>query len=285
MSPWWFLVILLGGPALAWALFTFLFSRKNTEAVMESNLQNKNKYYLRKYPEVDVHNFRSTYMLIGLLISMGFSLFAFSWYDKPAEVAKNLGEVQLLDEIEQLPPPTSQAPPPPPPPPPPPQIEIVSDEEIIEDEPDVLNTEAEEETQVEPQEVAVEEVKEEVKIEIKEPPKEKEVEEPEIFTIVEEMPEYPGGQAALFKFLAENTKYPPMARENGIEGTVYVGFVVLEDGTINNVQVKRGLPGGGAGCDEEAIRVVKTMPKWKPGKQRGKAVRVAYTLPFKFKLE
>jgi len=159
----------------------------------------------------------------------------------------------------------------------------VADEEVVADEPPLLNTEADEKTEVKEAEVVVEEIK--VEIKAPPPPKEKEPEEPEIFTIVEEMPEFPGGQAALFKFLAENTKYPAMARENGIEGTVFVGFVVMEDGTISNVQIKRGLPGGGAGCDEEAIRVVKTMPKWKAGKQRGKAVRVAYTLPFKFKLE
>ena len=282
MSPYWFIFILFGIPALSWLAFTLFFNKKNTDDVIKANEANKDKVFMTKYPDVDVFGFSNTYTLIGLLVSMSFTLFAFTWYDSGEKNIKNLGDVVVMDEIEQLPPQTTQAPPPPPPPPPPPQIEIVSDEEIVEDEPPIFQKEVEEETVVERAEVVVEEIK---APEIKAPPPPKEPEEPEIFTIVEEMPEFPGGQAALFKFLAEKTKYPAMARENGIEGTVYVGFVVLEDGSISNVQVKRGLPGGGAGCDEEAIRVVQTMPKWKPGKQRGKSVKVAYTLPFKFKLE
>lgn len=283
MSPLWFFAILLGIPALSWLAFTFFFNRKSTDKVIEDNAPNKNKFFMSKYPDVDVFAFKGTYTLIGLLVSLSAVLFAFTWKQPPERNLKDLGDVVVMDEIEQLPPQTTQAPPPPPPPPPPPQIEIVADEEVVADEPPLLNTEADEKTEVKEAEVVVEEIK--VEIKAPPPPKEKEPEEPEIFTIVEEMPEFPGGQAALFKFLAENTKYPAMARENGIEGTVFVGFVVMEDGTISNVQIKRGLPGGGAGCDEEAIRVVKTMPKWKAGKQRGKAVRVAYTLPFKFKLE
>ncbi len=103
-----------------------------------------------------------------------------------------------------------------------------------------------------------------------------------IFTIVEQNPEFPDGQAALFKWLGSNIKYPAVARENGIEGTVYVGFVVNTDGSIVDVSVKRGI---GGGCNEEAVRVVQQMPRWKPGKQQGRPVRVAYTLPIKFKLE
>jgi periplasmic protein TonB len=113
--------------------------------------------------------------------------------------------------------------------------------------------------------------------------KEPEKEKPEqIFTIVEQQPEFPDGQAALFKWLGANVKYPAVARENGIEGTVYVGFVVNTDGSIVDVSVKRGI---GGGCNDEATRVVSNMPRWKPGKQQGRAVRVAYTLPIKFKLE
>jgi len=110
-------------------------------------------------------------------------------------------------------------------------------------------------------------------------------EEEEIFMIVEQMPEFPGGTKALFKFLGRTLKYPPMARENGIEGTVYVSFVVEKDGKIGKVKVKRGLPGGGAGCDDEALKAVKAMPRWKAGRQRGERVRVSYMLPIKFKLE
>ena len=111
---------------------------------------------------------------------------------------------------------------------------------------------------------------------------EEEVVEAEIFTIVEEMPEFPGGMQKLADYLAKNIKYPQMARESGIQGRVFVNFVVEPDGHVSNVNVMRSL---GGGCDEEAMRVVKAMPKWKPGKQRGKAVRVSYILPVNFKLQ
>lgn len=111
---------------------------------------------------------------------------------------------------------------------------------------------------------------------------EEDVQEAEIFTIVEEMPEFPGGMNKLGEYLAKNIKYPQMARETGIQGRVFITFVVEPDGSVTNVQVLRSL---GGGCDEEAVRVVKSMPKWKPGKQRGKAVRVSYNLPVNFKLQ
>lgn len=101
----------------------------------------------------------------------------------------------------------------------------------------------------------------------------------EIFTIVEEQPTFGAGEEGRQKFLGENIKYPDLARENGIQGIVYVTFVVEPDGSISNVQVLKGI---GAGCDEEAMRVVKMMPKWTPGKQRGKNVRVKINMPIKF---
>lgn len=104
---------------------------------------------------------------------------------------------------------------------------------------------------------------------------------PPIFIVVEEMPEYIGGDDARIKFISENVVYPTMARESNIQGTVYVTFVVETDGSITDVKILRGI---GGGCDEEAIRVVKIMPKWKPGKQTGKNVRVQFNLPIKFTL-
>lgn len=100
-------------------------------------------------------------------------------------------------------------------------------------------------------------------------------------TVVEEMPAFPGGDEAMFKFIATKVKYPEEAAENGIEGAVYVTFVVERDGRISEVKVLRGI---GAGCDEEAVRVVKSMPNWTPGKQNGQLVRVRRSLPFRFKL-
>ena len=104
----------------------------------------------------------------------------------------------------------------------------------------------------------------------------------EIFTIVEEMPEYPGGVAKLQEYLVENIKYPKTALEEGIQGRVFISFVVEKDGSVSNATVLRAL---GGGCDEEALRVVKGMPKWEPGKQSGKTVRVSYILPISFQLQ
>jgi len=101
------------------------------------------------------------------------------------------------------------------------------------------------------------------------------------FTIVEQMPEYPGGIDALSKFLKDNIKYPEYAREAGIEGTVYVTFVVTKSGEISSVKMLRGI---GGGCDEEAIRVVSAMNAWIPGEQKGEKVSVQYCLPIKFTL-
>lgn len=115
---------------------------------------------------------------------------------------------------------------------------------------------------------------------VDEPPPPVEV-EPQIFTIVEEMPSFPGGEAELFKYLGKTVKYPPMAQDAGITGVVYMTFVVDENGKVKDPKVLRGI---GGGCDEEAIRVVKAMPAWEPGKQRGKPVRVQYNLPIRFTL-
>ena len=107
-------------------------------------------------------------------------------------------------------------------------------------------------------------------------------EEDSVFNIVEKMPEFPGGTEAMMKFVAQNVKYPEEAKEKGISGRVFVSFVVEKDGSVSNVEVLRSI---GGGCDEEAVRVVKSMPKWTPGMQKGKPVRVNYNMPFFFKLD
>lgn len=114
------------------------------------------------------------------------------------------------------------------------------------------------------------------------PPQEKPSNENPIFTVVETIPKYPGGQDAMIKYLVENIKYPEEARTKGITGTVFTTFVIETDGAVSNVKILRGI---GSGCDEEAIRVVKGMPRWTPGKQRGENVRVQFNLPIKFSLE
>ena len=105
----------------------------------------------------------------------------------------------------------------------------------------------------------------------------------ETFVIVEKMPEFPGGQAALMQYLSSNIKYPEECRKMGVEGKVFVKFIVDATGNIINVQVLRGVVDGKL-LEKEAIRVVQSMPKWKPGTQGGKAVSVYFTLPISFKL-
>jgi TonB family protein len=106
--------------------------------------------------------------------------------------------------------------------------------------------------------------------------------EEDVFTVVEKMPEYPGGDDARVKFMVENIKYPEEARKNGVQGTVYVTFIVEKDGKVSNIKIIRGI---GGGCDEEAVRVISLMPSWKPGFQRGKPVRVQFNMPVKFALD
>ena len=149
------------------------------------------------------------------------------------------------------------------------KINVVEDDIQVDDDIDI-DVEANENTEVQ-------EYVAPVKVE-----EEESAEEMQIFMVVESMPEYPGGEAALYKYLAENIKYPQMAKESGIQGRVFVTFVVERDGRVTDVRVLRGI---GGGCDEEAIRVVENMPKWTPGKQRGKSVRVQYNLPVKFTLQ
>lgn len=114
-----------------------------------------------------------------------------------------------------------------------------------------------------------------------EPPKHV-VEETKIFTVVEQMPMYPGGDAALMGYLRDNIHYPTIAAENGVQGRVVVGFVVERDGSITDVKILRGVD---PSLDREAMRVVKSMPRWNPGKQNGSAVRVKYQVPVSFRLQ
>lgn len=219
----------------------------------------------KKNPEVDIEKKRNLLFTIGLVGALAFVLIAFEWAQFERSTA-NLGQLKLDIEEEEMIPITQQEPPPPPPPPPPQTtiLDIVEDDEEIEEELEIEDTESDENLEIEP--IIVEE---------------EEYEEPEIFTIVEDMPSFPGGEEQLFRYLGENIKYPAMAKDAGITGIVFVTFVVKEDGSVSGVKVLRGI---GGGCDEEAVRVVQAMPKWKPGKQRGKAVRVQYNLPIRFVL-
>ncbi|MAE85698.1 MAG: energy transducer TonB [Flammeovirgaceae bacterium] len=220
----------------------------------------------KKNPKVDLTRKSGMLMNIGLCVSLLSVIVAFEWRTYDESGILDLGQVQDdFEDIMEIPP-TEQ------PPPPPPKIQLpeiieVPDEEEIEEEIEVeLDVEVTEETVIED-------------IVFEEAPEEEEVEE--VFTIVEDQPEFPGGMAAFYKFVGDNMDYPSQARRMGIEGRVYVQFVVDKDGSVTEVTAVKGI---GAGCDEEAERVLRTAPKFKPGKQRGRAVKVRMVLPIIFKL-
>jgi protein TonB len=225
---------------------------------------------LKKSPKADLESKKVIFTEIGLIIGMALMLLAFEWksYDKTViEVSSRQAE-NVAEEIIPI---TEQKIKPPPPAP----VQQVVKINIVEDDVEVddnieIDAEADQNTEVEEYIAAPKQEDEES------------AEEAQIFMVVESMPEFPGGEAALYKYLGENIKYPQMAKESGIQGRVFVTFVVERNGSVTDVRVLRGI---GGGCDEEAIRVVQNMPKWTPGKQRGKSVRVQYNLPVKFTLQ
>jgi periplasmic protein TonB len=175
-----------------------------------------------------------------------------------------------------------EAPPPPPPPPPPAEQQtvvkyvapVVVDSIKPEEQNQLAITDEQVETTVNKEAVEIVETKQE---EVQD-----DATKEEVFIIVEEMPEFPGGEGALRAFIAKSIEYPVIAQENGIQGKVYVTFVVDKDGGISDAKVVRGVD---PSLDKEALRVVNSLPKWKPGKQRGKPVRVSYTVPISFVLQ
>ena len=223
----------------------------------------------KKSPKANLENKKLMFIQIGMIISLLVAWLAFEHksYDK-REIDPSLlnREVVLDEEMVEITKQEEQKPQPVEMPKQTTQLEIVQDDVEVED--------IEINADVDQNEV----IEEYVPVEVEE----EDVQEQEIFQIVEEMPAYPGGDQKLMEYVAKNIKYPQIARETGIQGRVFVGFVVEPDGSVSNVKVLRGI---GGGCDEEAMRVVKNMPKWKPGKQRGKAVRVSYMLPVNFKLQ
>lgn len=225
---------------------------------------------LKKSPKADLENKRIIFRQIGLVIGLAVMLVAFEWKSYEKTVV-DISSRQVEDVTEEIIPITEQKVKPPPPPPTKQVVKInIVDDNIMVDEDIDINVEADQNTEVQEY------------VPVKVDAEEESAEEAQIFMVVESMPVYPGGESALYTYLAENIKYPQMAKESGIQGRVFVTFVVERDGSVTDVRVLRGI---GGGCDEEAIRVVKGMPRWTPGKQRGKSVRVQYNLPVKFTLQ
>lgn len=235
-----------------------------------------------------------TVFVVGILLSQVEVAFLKKNQDE-TDISVQSTIVEFPEDVP-LPP---DAPPPPPPPPPPeaPQIKFV--EMVVKKDEEVADKDlaTQKELKDENKQVGFENKDGDAnaKPKVIEPeapkygtgpiaaPKEKEdkVDDNQIFEIVEEQAEFPGGQAAMLAFIQKNLKYPDIALENGIEGTVVVEFVVEKDGSLTDVKVIKDI---GAGCGAEAVRVIKMMPKWKPGKQRDMAVRVKMKAPIRFKM-
>ena len=226
---------------------------------------------VKKSPKADLEGKKSTWLLIGYVLILAFMFVAFEWSERDKQVLIAQGPVEVTFE-EDMVPITQQEQPQTPPPPQAPSAEEVL--QIVENDTNIEETEV---ATSEDQGEAVQIVSTGPAVVVEEV-----VEEETIFHVVEEMPSFPGGDAECMRFLNKNIKYPPIAQENGIQGRVILQFVVNKDGSIVDVTVARSVD---PYLDKEAVRVVKMMPKWKPGKQRGKPVRVKYTLPVMFRLQ
>ena len=223
---------------------------------------------IKKSQQASLEDKKIVYVLMGFIFVLSLCYIALEWTEKEVTKYEVVDEDFLIEEEVEIQQTTQETPPPPPPP--------------VVQEVEVLNV-VEDDVETESIEISTEDNKEEVVIAAPVEAPEEEEEEEVVFVVVESMPEFPGGQQALFKYLGDNVKYPVIAQENGIQGRVICQFVVNKDGSIVDVEVVRS--GGDPSLDKEAVRVIKSMPKWKPGKQRGKAVRVKYTVPVNFKLQ
>jgi protein TonB len=230
---------------------------------------------VKKSPKADLENGKSLSLLMGMVVGLAILFVGFEWGSTDYKVAtdNSIADIVVEEEIES----TKQEDEPPPPPPPPPvqvapeELNVVENDAKVE-QADLASTEdaaniAQTQTYVPP--AVTEQVEEEEASN-------------EIFLIVEKTPEFPGGQAELMSYLKNAIKYPVVAQENGIQGRVTCSFVINKDGSIVDVEVIRGID---SSLDKEAMRVISAMPKWKPGEQRGKPVRVRFNLPVNFRLQ
>ena len=226
---------------------------------------------IKKTPKADLEGKKGIFFEIGLVVALGILLCAFNW---KANTKVEEGFVTVAEEPveEEIIPITQQMMKPPPPPPPAPKLTDLI--EIVDQELDI-----DEELEIEDVEANVENRTDYSYDYDGTGYDEGEYGEEDIFQVVEDMPTFPGD---INKWLGKNVKYPVIAQENNIQGRVTVQFVIERDGSITDVKVLRGVD---PSLDKEAVRVVKSMPKWKPGKQRGKPVRVSYTVPINFRLQ
>ncbi|OJV42918.1 MAG: energy transducer TonB [Bacteroidales bacterium 36-12] len=224
---------------------------------------------IKKSSKASLEDKKTIFVLMGLVVALSFIYIAFEWTKHEVTIYEAVStdivqeeEIEIITTAEELPPP------------PPPEIpEVIEVLNVVEDDVEtaqiIIDTEDDKDKKVVIQAPvqAATVVEEETEV---------------VFMVVETMPSFPGGDAALFKYLSDNIKYPVIAQESGIQGRVICQFVVNRDGSIVDIEVVRSVD---RSLDAEAVRVIQSMPKWSPGKQRGKSVRVKYTLPVNFRLQ
>ena len=219
---------------------------------------------LKKNPKVDLRRYSGLFLEVGFVVAISAVLLTLN-YSVHTKNTVVFGELKTVIAEEGIVPITRQQTPTPPPPPEVPKvaevINIVDDNTYLDDELEIEDIEADQETEI---------------IVVK---RQEEEEEDEIFMIVEEIPEFPGGEDALHNYMLKHTKYPKAAKKNKVSGTVYVQFVINENGEISDVQIPQSID---PALDREALRVVNGMPNWIPGKIRGKPVKALQTLWFDF---
>lgn len=227
----------------------------------------------KKSEKANLENKKGLFLELGLIVALAIVIYAFEFksYDKQEE-DKQLTEA--VSQVEEMVIQTQQEEPPEPPKQ---EVELSQTEfEIVDD-----NAVIEDEFKLQDFENVTDGSLLTNTVEIKQELPEEEEEQP-IFKVVEQQASFPGGPTKLYEYLAKNIKYPQQARETGTQGKVYLTFVVERDGSITDIKILRDI---GSGCGEEAIRVVKSMPKWQPAKQRGKVVRQQFNLPVNFSLQ
>ncbi len=226
---------------------------------------------VKKSPKANLENRRTTYVLMGLVFALGAFYVAFEWTQKEIKVYEAQNNMEVFFEEEMIENTIQQEETLPPPPPPAP--DVIEELNIVDNDVET----AEVEIVSEDDQKTVQEM---LRVPIAPP-----VEDPEenvVFVVVEKMPEFPGGVTELMKYLNNNVKYPIIAQENSIQGRVVVRFTVRRDGSIDDIEVVRSAD---PNLDKEAVRVIKSMPNWKPGEQRGKKVNCKFTVPVVFKLQ
>ncbi len=225
---------------------------------------------IKKTPKANLENKKTMAILIGLVLALGIMFIAFEWSKNEIKVYDDAIQGEFVEDEEMIE--VTFRDETPPPPPPPIQETVLSDIiDIRENKEDIQTKDFNSEDDKNKKVV----IQAPIAAPVEDP------EESRIHVVVERMPEFPGGEAAMNQFINRTIRYPVIAQENGIQGRVVVQFVVNTDGKIVDVEVVRGVE---ESLDKEAIRVVKAMPPWNPGRQGGKNVRVKYTLPIRFRI-